>query len=225
MLSYKKWKSINESVLGGFNTLGIVTPSGPIRSNMPLATEDDLLGEMKKRLDEAKKKMKKKMGFGGDEEMDGEVVPPASKKDLDPDAEAMAKKNSVDGDGDEEMDGDGDDDHDEELSGDEEGDGGDDETPEMKPDMKKKPIMGGDEDMGGDAREFMKKGKDKDKKKVKKEDTEAAPVIETSPEMEAWTKSVMSMLNTDSVNQKNWDGMGNPKPGELGYAPQQKFGM
>ena len=59
MLSYKNWKLMNESV-GVTHALGISNPQNiGLVSNMP--TEDEMLDKLKTKLDEAKKKLKKKM--------------------------------------------------------------------------------------------------------------------------------------------------------------------
>jgi hypothetical protein len=78
MLSYKQWKMLNESVLPSF-TLGVANPSN-LGLNAPSGFGMDIL--------EAKKKSKKKMDLGGedDETGDGETVEPSSPKD-DPDVD------------------------------------------------------------------------------------------------------------------------------------------
>jgi hypothetical protein len=86
MLSYKQWKTLNESFGGPIN-LGLTNPTNlGLSSNIPGIDLDE--AKMKKML-KAKKKM-----FGGDDEGDGEMVPAKAPKD-DPDVDM----------GDEEMDG------------------------------------------------------------------------------------------------------------------------
>ena len=219
MLSYKNWKSINES-FGGYTALGIKTsPTVGITTNALTMTQEEFMADMRQKLDEAKKKMKKKMGMEG--EGDGEMVEPAAKKDADPDADAEAAADSEDKGGEEEeeappMKKGG---KDKDKGGEEEPDKGGDEE-ETNPDEEEKQFDGDD---SGDAKEFMKKGGKKGKKpekKDKKESVESAPL---SVDEVAWRKSVMSMLSPEDVNKKFWDGMGEPKAGEVGFAPSQRL--
>jgi hypothetical protein len=220
MISYKNWKSLNESF--GFTTLGLAQPQNlGLTSNLP--TEEELLSEMKKKMAAIKKKMKKKMdgdmGIAPDEdEGDGEMVAPAAKKDENPDADKEAAVDSEDGGDDSEV----------VVKGKKVVDpSGDDETPD---------DAGGDEDKGDDtgmAKELfmmkkkMKKdgkkdSKDKkdDKKEIKKEDAD-------------WINSVQNMLGVPQTS--NWDGFSpvgevsvavreEPAAGEVGFAPQGKVG-
>jgi hypothetical protein len=102
MISYKQWKTINESFIGTTTTLGVSTPQsmGVMGQQMgQINSEEELLDEMKKKFaymkDNLKKKMKKKMD-GDIDDLDGEVVPPAAKKDADPEADAKAAAASDD---------------------------------------------------------------------------------------------------------------------------------
>jgi hypothetical protein len=102
MVTYKQWKTVNESFIGS-TTLGLATPQsmGLVGQQVQqLPSEEQMLDEMRKKMsymkDNLKKKMKKKMD--GDVDIDGEVVPPAAKKDADPDADIKAAADSTDGD-------------------------------------------------------------------------------------------------------------------------------
>ena len=212
MLSYKTWRSINESSINETTLpVGLKTPQS-VGVFGGYATFDELL--------EAKKKMKKKMDFGGDVPMDdddeeedmdvdgaetgdGEVVDAKAPKD-EPDVDVS--DDEVDDDmGDE---GDEDDEDDEEM---------DDEKISLKPSMMKKPPM------------MMKK---KSSKKMKKENAD-------------FWNSLNNMMELPTM--KNFDGIayGNvsedallppldpftghvldstPAPGEVGFAPDTRIG-
>lgn len=238
MLSYKQWKMVNESTFA----LGLaVQPTVGIQAPHELGFD-----EAKKM---SKKKSKKKMHFGGDEDEDisgdGEMVDPSSAKDspdvdVDVDDEGgeefggcggdkcgkMSKKKSKkkmwsdeDDEGEVEAPEEEEEDDDEEF----EDEGGDEE----KVVAKKKPPVSDEE-----VPLFSKK---KSKKKMKREGTEE----------EQWWASVKSMV-TSNPNQKFGDGwteyqedalfspvdqsnltqaVREPQPGEVGFAPQQKLGQ
>lgn len=234
LLGYKQWKMLNESVMPSL-AIGIASQSSLGLQN-PYAS-----------LDEAKKKSKKKMHFGDDEDIsgDGEMVDAASAKDtpdLDVDlededeggggcgehcgkmskkkAKKKSKKKMWSDEDDEAPEEDLEDD--EEMVDDEEGE------EEMGDEVvaKKKPPMGGEEEVPL----FSKK---KSKKKMKREATEE----------EAWWASVKNMVSSNP-NQKFGDGwteyqedalfapvdqnnltqaVREPGPGEVGFAPQQRI--
>ena len=76
MLSYKQWKTLNESFTGSFN-LGVKSSGQVLGIQSPFASYGIELEEAKK----AKKAKKKKMHGEEDETGDGEVVGPSSEKD------------------------------------------------------------------------------------------------------------------------------------------------
>lgn len=204
MLSYRNWKTINESL--DIMPLGVTAvPSVGVIGSVYARDEEMLLAEMKKKMAKAKSKMRKKMGVGDDEGMsdedDGEVVKPAAQKDVDPDADADAAEDSED-DGDKDM----------------------DKSKDMDKDAPKKPGEGdGDhEDEDGDdegsAKEMMfmkKKMKKGCGKTMKKEEAE----IRDDP----WFQSIANMMG-DPSSEKNWDGFTPLQPGEVGFAPQGRIG-
>ena len=219
MLSFKDWTLVKES----FNvSLGIATPQslGVISPSF-----EELL--------EAKKKSMKKKMFGDEEEVpeddgeelgdevdadesgDGEVVKPKSLKD-DPDAEDMG--------------GDEDEDKDEDMD-DEEEDGAN-------------PLLMKMKKMKGKMKKKMSCEKKKDDKPMKKKMAEEVQEIESND----WLNSVSNMIK--QTDGKNWDGISTnedallprinpltgevmtdadvdaePGPGEIGYAPQTRFGI
>lgn len=224
MLSYSQWKSLNESVQGVNLGLGNVQNLG-LMSNQAL-TEEEFLAEMKKKAKEAKKKMRKKMGLNGED--DGEVVPPAAKKDLDPDADLKAKKDSEDGDDEK------DDDDDDDSDNDADGDGVDDDeedTDDFDDEDDNDSDDDDDDDEAGNAKEmaFMKKKGGKKAKKVKKEEVSVGETLRSTEEVDPeWLASVVNQLGYNPLSEKQWDGMGDhlkdePQPGEIGFAPTQRI--
>ena len=193
MKSYKDWKNINESsISGGAFNLGISNTQslGLIGANT--SSNEEVLEEMKKKLNKMKAKIKKNM------EDDGEVVPPASKKDANPDADEEAEDDSEDDDKDYE-DSDSEEDSDEDES-DDDSDEEDSEEDESDDD-KKKPTFS-----------FMKKMKEKTgKKKDKKVKKENADI-----DAEFWA----SLKNQYAVpSYKNWDGISEEDATQQGPPP------
>lgn len=221
MLSYKNWKLLEESF--GFSNLGIKTPQN-------IGSVGNLAG-----LDEASKKMKKKMleddavptdevpDEGTEEEEDEGEETESEPKDCGCDDKKMCckgmkkkmKKEACEED-DEEEEEDEDqeiEDAEEEAGEDLDGDDEEGEDPDHVAKVKGKtldmPLMG------------MKK---KMKKKMKKEHQDHV-------------NSIKEMLASDPQH-KNWDGISvkqedyliqstenQPGPGEPGYAPQTRFGV
>ena len=209
MITFKQWQALNESYGGDF-TLGL--------AKVPtVATLGAVLGDPVEELDESKKKMKKKMDVTAGEEL---AEKPELKKPVD-DVKPEDDEDDIEDD---------DDDEDDDDTDVEDSDEGDEEEP-MK--GKEEPIM----------TPFMKKMKKmkKNLKKMKKEEQE-------------WFNSVYSMLSGelnekhwdgmgDRANKKSWDGftrleedslippadpnnglVGEPGPGEVGFAPQARLG-
>ncbi|MFI5343967.1 MAG: hypothetical protein ACHQUC_07085 [Chlamydiales bacterium] len=241
MLSYEKWKTLNES----FNvTLGLAAPlSLGIRSSTG-ATFEQLLDE--------RRKMKKKMlgdrldvrrdDDDEDETGDGEMVEPTSIKDRlkDDDGDDHGDEH---GDDDEDMD-DMDHDHDEDdMDHDHDHDHDDD-------DMGKNRLLSKVQMMKKKMKSKMKKkmcsgSKPKMKKKMAAEQAQEEPVLEDD-----FLKSLTNMMNGGEA-VRYWDGMpknedalfpavdpnasleksepsqagSEPKAGEVGYAPQGRVGQ
>lgn len=254
MLSYDKWKTLNESIFNGPMTLGLGKPATVLgvmgsRGGTEAAREVADL----EALEEAKKKMKKKMfgGGGDDEEMD------------DDDGEMGDEKVVDDGNGD------GDDDV-IDMDSDSDSDDGECMGKKCGKGMKKKSkkewseysalealqaemkeigdklafLKGkkGDDSDGGDdsgddkgddkAMPFKKKGKDKDKKEN---------LENMSSDDRAFWNSFSSMTDID-LDAKHWDGISvredqliepptndgleykEPQPGDVGFAPNGKMG-
>lgn len=214
MLTYKQYKSLNESFdctlgLSQRQAVGVTSNAGPT------------LDEFMQLLDE-KKKMKKKMlgDMGDDETGDGEMVEPSSLKDK----KVVVDKDDM-GDHDHDHDDDDDDMGDDDMGDD---DGGDIDLKGLKGDklmmMKKK----------------MKNKMKKCSKKMKKEAAEeTAPEVADDP----WMQSVMGMLKGDNERHwdgfsplTNEDALipasdpnkglvdEQPQPGDVGFAPQGRIG-
>ena len=201
MISYKEWKQLNESIIGMSN-IGLVQPQNlGILSNSPTVQpqevvvdadsneDDEIIAEVKKKIAKLKKKM----------DGDGEVVPPAAKKDADPDADAEAAADSEGGDKEEkskikpekEPTGDEEDGDHDEPDGDEVKDKDNhDEEPDgevVDKSVDKKPVDG----VGKATEMMMKKKMKKDgKKKMTKEETD-------------WWASVNGQLKNP---ERSWDG-------------------
>ncbi len=224
MLSYKKWKTLNESFdcalgISQPQSLGISSNAGP--------TLDEFLSLLNE-----KKKMKKKMMLdkpGGmddeDETGDGEMVEPSSLKDK------KVVKNGCD---DDDMD---DDDDDEEM--DDMGDGEIDDNMASRSTSDKLMMM--KKKMKGKMKKKMCSGK----KKMKKEEIDPEEIAEPDPVVDPWLQSVADMMKGDN-STKNWDGISSknedalipasdpnkdlvdqdsdPQPGEVGWAPQCRVG-
>ncbi|RDJ35515.1 MAG: hypothetical protein DWQ19_11910 [Crenarchaeota archaeon] len=207
MLSYKQWKTLNESFdtnlgLGQPQSLGVRSENGPT------------LDEFLTLLDE-KKKMKKKMlgekpdveiDVEDDETGDGEMVEPSSVKDK--------KKIDVDVDVNDEVEDDMDDDDMDDMEDTEDMD--DEQLMMMKKKSKKK----------------MKKCSSKKmKKKMKKENVEVDPWLQSVTNMlkyndgKSWDG--LASQNEDALipaSDPNAEFAQEPGPGEVGYAPQGKVG-
>lgn len=213
MLSYQKWKLLEES-FGG--VLGIQTPHvvGGIVGNLA-----GLEG-----IEEAK--AKKKMleddavptdEVPADDDGDEDDVEKDDKDDCGCDGEKKCskmccknmKKEACDDDEDVDGDDDDDSDDDEELDGEDNGEGDPDEKAKEDGKTLEIPMM------------MKKKMKKKMSKKMKKEHLE----------------SINAQISSDP-QQKNWDGISKredylipgqeekiPGPGEVGYAPQTRFGI
>jgi len=232
MLSYKNWKSLNESY---DHSLGLAVPQSLGISSNTGSTLEELLAERKK----MKKKMLGNTDMGNeddDETGDGEMVEPTSLKDKLKDR------------GDDDMDGDDDDmdDDDGDDHGDEHGDDDEDAHDDNE---------GGDEEDGLDKANpllskiqmMKKKMKNKMKKKCStgmKKKMKAEEVEVHSNEQNDFIQSISKMMSGGD-GQTNWDGLGvrnedqllpyidpntgyamnkEPGPGEVGYAPQGKVG-
>lgn len=209
MLGFKEWQQLNENMSFNLGMARTPTVGGVVGGT----------GISDWALEEAKKKMKKKMmgdedvedsdddadDMGGDDDGDSDDAP---KKDI------FKKKPKPDMDS---SDDDGDDD-------------GDDDD------------MGGDDDDVKDTPMFMKK-KMKDKKKCGKNMKKGCGKAMKNEEAEFWA-SLQGQMGSD-LNQRNWDGISvqedalispadvdpaldaahaEPGPGEVGFAPQQRFG-
>lgn len=205
MLSYKNWKTLEENY--DFS-LGMAIPS-------TVGSFEELL--------EAKKKMKKKML--GDEEIEADVEEPEEEEDAETGdgevVEPTAPKDKVPVDDEEEA---PEEEDDEEVPSDED---------PLLVSMKKK----------------MKKMKSKMKKKMsadtKKENIAASSTVAEINSDDAWLKSVRSMLgsydprNDGLTDYTNEDALlpvidintglvvksNEPGPGEVGFAPQSRFGL
>lgn len=210
MLGFKEWQQLNENMSFNLGMARTPTVGGVVGGT----------GISDWALEEAKKKMKKKMmgdedledsdddadDMGGDDDVDSDDAP---KKDI------FKKKPKPD------MDSSDDD-------GDDDGDGDDD--------------MGGDDDDVKDTPMFMKK-KMKGKKKCGKNMKKGYGKAMKNEEAEFWA-SLQGQMGSD-LNQRNWDGISvqedalispadvdpaldaahaEPGPGEVGFAPQQRFG-
>lgn len=206
MLKYQEWKQLNESFgFGPTYTLGVKTPQAVGVIGSVLHSEEPNIEESKKK--EPKKKMlkfdgeeKEKSPFkGGKSPFKGKS--PFVKKDEEPEDEEEAEEKPEE-----------EEDEDEKKSN---------KKPEDEEETEEEPEEG-DED---EVPMFAKKcSKAKCKAKMKKEDQE-------------WWNSVHNMLDVSSVNNKSWDGLTEdlllspsdetqeqPKPGEVGYAPQTRIG-
>lgn len=201
MLSYKNWRMINEAILPNFS-LGLATPTN--------------LGISGSNLEEAKAKK-----MAADETGDGEMVDPASEKDV-PECSRCgkyakkkmkkAKKMWSDEDDAEEA-------PEEEVEETPEGDeeevpeedvpeedvDSEEEVPEEDAEATEEPVEDEEVPM------YSKKKSKKSKKKMKAEETEAQEV--QSEEEMAWWNSVHSMTEAP-LNQKYYDGYTEYQPSE-----------
>lgn len=212
MLSFEKWKLMNES-LGGAFTLGVKSPDtiGVVGSNTEEIIENEPLS-FERELEEAKKCLKKKMdGDVPNPEDGGNVPPPPPKKPEDDDAEAEAdadeKGDHSEPDGDEDADG-----KEPQDSGDD-GDGDDDADDKVD----EKPTL------------FQKK---KQKKGMKKEDVDRWNSLQSQLMRGLPGQKYWDGLSEDAVYPPADPNTGlgdmqpetptNPQPGEVGYAPDSR---
>ena len=228
MLRYKEWKQLNESFLGPV-TLGLGNVQNLGITGSQFSVED------LEAIEEAAKKGKKKMFGGGDEDGIEKKLAGLKKKVKGDKDELEGDEDELEGDEDEkdhkEPEGDED-----ELEGDDDGDKDD-----LGGGAKKKVV-----DLGGDGPMFAKKG-GKGKKGCKKSGKGKCEETMTD-EDKAWWASLSHQLSANP-NKKYSDGTEYflqkedavippsntnaelvnddpaPGPGDIGFSPQQRFGV